>query len=130
MTAGHADPHKLKEREFEIGMDEFFKGLSEAWGANVKNTYDIQQNLVVNALKQAQQELASINAITIQALNDSKTVTSRSNTLAVGTDNMVGKQAVRHGDLAIDHQWNKEVAEGVAEAAILKAASKIINEQK
>ena len=38
-----------KEREFEVGMDEFFKGLSSttlaAWLANFKRSYDEYQDL-------------------------------------------------------------------------------------
>ncbi len=33
---------------------------------------------------------------------------------AVETANMVGKQAVRHGDLSIDRQWNIDEVSGLA----------------
>lgn len=33
---------------------------------------------------------------------------------------LVGKQAVRHTDLAIDRQWNREPAEALAEGAEMR----------
>lgn len=64
---------------------------------NAKRTYDqaqsydhaVQHNDVVSRQR--------INSIAEQALQN-----------AVETANMVGKQAVRHGDLAIDRQWNPD----------------------
>jgi hypothetical protein len=41
---------------------------------------------------------------------------------AVETANMVGKQAVRHGDIAIDRQWN------VDEQALLVARSAVFQD--
>ncbi|MCK4500571.1 hypothetical protein KAU11_08735 [Candidatus Babeliales bacterium] len=48
-------PDKKREREFEVGMDEFFKGLSgpnlAAWIANMKRTYDEYQDLGVKSAR-------------------------------------------------------------------------------
>jgi hypothetical protein len=42
---------------------------------------------------------------------------------AIETANMVGKQAVRHSDLAIDREWNvDEVAQAVAKTAVFSDA--------
>lgn len=118
------------EREFEIGKD-------EAWFANVKRTYDEFQNeslestrrnrtIVDKMVSDAQGHDNARQNVALQALQN-----------AVETANMVGKQAVRHSDLAIDRQWNvDEVAQLVAKtpifmdaisAATAKAVSENIN---
>jgi len=87
------------EREFEVGKD-------EAWFANIKQTYDVQQNLVVNALKQATEELAQTNAQTATHTTNVNNLALQAMQNAIETANAISKQAVRHGDIAIDHQWN------------------------
>lgn len=104
------------EREFEIGKD-------EAWFGNVKRTYDefqheslesIRRNrtIVDKTLSDAQQNDNARQNIANQALQN-----------AVETANMVGKQAVRHSDMAIDRQWNvDEVAALVAKTPVFMDA--------
>ena len=104
------------EREFETGKD-------EAWFANIKRTYDeylheslesIRRNrtIVDKTLSDAQQHDNTRQNIANQALQN-----------AVETANMVGKQGVRHGDVAIDRQWNvDEVAQLVAKSPIFMDA--------
>jgi hypothetical protein len=36
---------------------------------------------------------------------------------------MVGKQAVRHGDVAINKTWNLEPSEGAAETTVLRSVT-------
>jgi len=78
----------------------------QAWFANIKRTYDeymsesletirTQRTAMQKLLSDAQQHDNQRQAIATQALQN-----------AVETANMVGKQAVRHSDLAIDRQWN------------------------
>ena len=68
---------------------------SEFLFANMKRTYDQYQTLDARILSDAQTNGQNIQAIAMQALQN-----------AVETANMVSKQAVRHGDIAIDRQWN------------------------
>jgi hypothetical protein len=94
------------EREFETGTDEAFKNANATGGAthnenqrvtyaNIKRTYDVYQDLDIQAARQAQIEQTRLNQIAAQALQN-----------AVETANFVSKQAVRHSDIAIDAQWN------------------------
>ena len=115
------------EREFETGMDESWKAnmkmIFDFTLANMKRTYDEYQNAgltsihdnhayVQKILSDAQLHFNSQQAIATQALQN-----------AVETANMVSKQAVRHGDLAIDRQWNvDEVAQLVAQTSTFKDA--------
>jgi len=119
----HADPHKLKEREFEIGKD-------ESWFANIKRMYDEYQHESLESIRRNRSLVDKYISDAQQYDNGRQNIANQALQNAVETANMVSKQAVRHSDLTIDHQWNKEVAEGAAEATILKAAAKIINEQK
>ena len=69
---------------------------------------DGQMNLSLESLTKAALANKSWNDLFNQALQN-----------AVETANMVGKQAVRHSDIAIDRQWNvDEVAQLVAKTAV------------
>jgi len=68
---------------------------SEAWFANIKRTYDQYQTLDTNALNAANKHAAVLDNLATQALQN-----------AIETANMISKQAVRHGDIAIDREWN------------------------
>lgn len=71
---------------------EFFSNLVQA---NAKRTYDLHQSLDLAAQLGDNNHRANVNNLAVQALQN-----------AVETANMVGKQAVRHSDIAIDRQWN------------------------
>ena len=97
------------EREFETGTDESFKNAnatgSEAHNenqrvtyANIKRTYDVYQDLDIQAARQSLVEQTRLNQIASQALQN-----------AVETANMVGKQAIRHSDVAADALWTDEL---------------------
>ena len=113
---------KQAEREFETGSDESFKNTNATGGAthnenqrvtfaNIKRTYDVYQDLDVQAARQALTEQTRLNQIAAQALQN-----------AVETANMVGKQAVRHSDIAIDGQWNP-VQQGAGDTLTARAVS-------
>lgn len=110
---GHGDEG---EREFEIGKD-------EAWFANVKRTYDEYQRVSLDNIARndayVQKVLSDAQADTIEKRN----IANQALQNAVETSNMIGKQAVRHADLAIDRQWNiDEVAHLVANVSVFKDA--------
>lgn len=97
------------EREFETGTDESFKNANATGGAahnenqrvtyaNIKRTYDVYQDLDIQAARQALTEQTRLNQIASQALQN-----------AVETANMVGKQSIRHADIAADALWTDEL---------------------
>jgi len=101
-----------KERGYEIGKD-------ESWFANVKRTYDEYQQVSLDHIRQndayIQKVISDAQADTVEKRN----IANQSLQNAVETANMVGKQAVRHGDLAIDRQWNvDEVAHLVSKTSV------------
>ncbi|HUS98662.1 MAG TPA: hypothetical protein VMX97_18200 [Hyphomicrobiaceae bacterium] len=63
--------------------------------ANEKRTADEYQDLSLNVSKRGRALEEKLDSIAVQALQNS-----------VETANMIAKQAVRHGDIAIDRQWN------------------------
>jgi hypothetical protein len=95
-----------KERSFEVGMDEFFKAGSANLYNNMKRTYDAYQDLDLSRARQNDYgvEMARIEERKSSAERDKIATQALQN--AVETANMVAKQAVRHGDLSIDRQWN------------------------
>lgn len=106
----------MGEREFETGKDESWaanmKMLFDFSLANMKRTYDEYQNASLKVGSDAQSHFNDVQNISTQALQN-----------AVETANMVGKQAVRHGDIAIDRQWNiDEVAHLISHTPIFKDA--------
>ena len=98
----------LGEREFEVGKD-------EAWFANIKRTYDEYQQASLESTRTTQFNTNKL--ISDAQANDNviRNIATQALQNAVETANMVGKQTIRHADLATDRQWNvDEVAHLVA----------------
>lgn len=89
----------MVEREFEIGKD-------EAWFANVKRTYDEYQNESLESIRRNRSIVDKLISDSQSHDNQLRQLSVQAMQNAIETANMVGKQAVRHGDLAIDRQWN------------------------
>ncbi|MGH6891545.1 MAG: hypothetical protein ACREEP_04740 [Dongiaceae bacterium] len=115
-AAGH-------EQVIDVGMDEAIAAhVGQGFGqstfdegmrrANMKRTYDQHQSVDLISLGNAQGHAAQISQLSVQALQN-----------AVETANMVSKQAVRHGDLAIDHQWNLDEQANMAAVVASVVAS-------
>jgi len=109
------------EREFETGKDEAsFNALYNsfmAWFSNIKRTYDEYQHESLETLRHqrtsfdrvvSEQQTLFTKLLTDAQQHDNtrQNIANQALQNAVETANMVGKQAVRHGDLAIDRQWN------------------------
>jgi hypothetical protein len=69
-----------------------------AWEVNRKRTYDVYQDLDIQAARAAHKLSDKLDNIAVQALQN-----------AVETANMVGKQAIRHSDVACDALWTDEL---------------------
>lgn len=105
-----------KEGSFEIGMD-------EAWKTNMKRTYDEYQQESLETIRQMRACVQKILSDAQQNDNTRQNIAVQALQNAVETANMVGKQAVRHGDLAIDRQWNvDEVAQALTNSQVFKDA--------
>ena len=100
----------IGEREFEIGKDESWASSqhsqNEAWFANVKRTYDEYQNESLESVKNNRMIIIKLISDAQQHDNNRQVIANQALQNAVETANMVGKQAVRHSDIAIDRQWN------------------------
>ena len=101
------------EREFETGSDEFFKNQSQVnagYGnvvfANIKRTYDEYQQESLESIRRNRSIVDKLASDAQQFDNQRQVIANQALQNAVETANMVGKQAVRHGDIAIDGQWN------------------------
>ena len=69
-----------------------------AWEVNRKRTYDVYQSFDVESFRQSQRLAEKLDNIAVQALQN-----------AVETSNMVGKQAIKHADVAADALWTDEL---------------------
>lgn len=79
--------------------------------ADLAQTIDIgtikqHQDLYVSAVSQLQKELAAINQVTLQALQNSVEATDLHNKNTVETIHAANKQKAEHSDLAHDSFWN------------------------
>lgn len=110
------------EREFETGSDEFWKSHSQTVAANIKRTYDEFQQESLETIRAMRQHFNKLVSDAQQYDNARQAVANQALQNAVETANMVSKQAVRHGDLAIDAQWNP-VQQGAADAMTIRAVS-------
>jgi len=87
---------------------------------NAKLTYDTVLQLLA---AQAWRSQGHYDAVTIAERDGRQRVDNVSLQAlqnAVETANMISKQAVRHNDVSMDRQWNKEPSEGAAESTILR----------
>jgi len=79
---------------------------------NAKRTYDTYQDLDLQKARFNQQVDQDEHSLTMQVMQN-----------AIESANMISKQAIRHGDIAIDRQWNiDEVANLVANTSVFKDA--------
>ena len=117
------------EREFETGTDEFFKNQSQVnagYGnvlfANIKRTYDEYQQESLESIKRNRSIVDKLVSDAQQFDNQRQVIANQALQNAVETSNMVAKQAVRHGDIAIDGQWNP-VQQGAGDTLTARAVS-------
>ena len=77
---------------------------------NAKRTYDTYQDLDLQTARFNNKVAEDVHGLTMQVMQN-----------AIESANMISKQAIRHGDIAIDRQWNvDEVAELVANTSVFK----------
>lgn len=113
---------KTPEREFEIGRD-------EQWSANLKLVFDEVLKHLAGLSGTSLESVKRNRSIVDKLLSDAQQYDNARQATAnvalnylVETGNMVGKQAVRHSDIAIDRQWNlDEVANAAAVVATVLA---------
>ena len=117
------------EREFETGTDEFFKNQSQVnagYGnvlfANIKRTYDEYQQESLESIKRNRSIVDKLVSDAQQFDNQRQVIANQALQNSVETANMVAKQAVRHGDIAIDGQWNP-VQQGAGDTLTARAVS-------
>jgi cell division septum initiation protein DivIVA len=91
--------------------------------ANVKRTYDEYQQESLESIKRNRSYVDKVLSDAQTHDNDTRKVALQALQNAVETANMVGKQAVRHSDIAIDHEWNLEPSQGAAEGVVLRAVT-------
>lgn len=96
------------------------KGESDLIFANMKRTYDEYQQESLESIKRNRSYVDKVLADAQQYDNQRQVIANQALQNAVETSNMVGKQAVRHSDLAIDRQWNTD-EQGYQTLEILKS---------
>lgn len=129
----HGGDTEFARENADIGYEEAQSvglfGDGRKWSANDKRTYDVYQTADLDGLHRSRALTEKFDSLCFQAMQN-----------AVETANMVGKQAVRHSDLAIDRQWNiDEVSDLSAKsgvqadtivAAMISAVAEVINASK
>jgi len=106
------DPDATKER-YEGDTQE------RSWDANVKRTYDEEQEISLAASKRSQRELDADGEQRRRHVEEIHNVTLQLLQNAVETANLVSKQAVRHAELAIDRQWNIDEVSHLAAGSVV-----------
>ena len=79
---------------------------SQLFMLNGKRTYDEYQHESLESIKRNRSYVDKVLSDAQQYDNQRQSMANQALQNAVQTANMVGKQAVRHGDVAIDRQWN------------------------
>ncbi len=96
--------------------------LDETWYANIKRTYDEYQQESLESIKRNRSYVDKVVSDAQQSDNVRQNIANQALQNAVETANMVGKQAVRHGDVAIDNQWNP-VQQGAGDTLTARAVT-------
>ena len=101
----------FEERTYDIGE-------GEAWKFNMKRMADEYQHESLESIRRNRTHIDKV--VTDQQQNDNfkQNVANQALQNAVETANMVSKQAVRHGDIAIDRQWNLDEVAGFAQKVL------------
>jgi hypothetical protein len=86
---------------------------------NSKRTYDEYQQESLESIKRNRSYVDKVVTDAQQNDNTRQNIANQALQNAVESANMVSKQAVRHGDLAIDRQWNVD-EQGYTVAEILR----------
>lgn len=98
------------ERVEDIGGGEAHeRSLNNETGvlfANAKRTYDEYQHESLESIKRNRTIVDKLLSDAQQYDNQRQLIANQALQNAVETANMVGKQAVRHSDIAIDREWN------------------------
>ena len=94
------------------GIDEFWKGQVGNLFNNAKRTYDEYQRVSLDAVGNNRAHFDKVISDAQQFDNARQTTANAALNYLVETGNMVGNQAVRHGGLAIDRQWNVDEQAG------------------
>ena len=110
------------EREFETGMDEAYKHLNILSAQNAKRSYDEYQHESLEAIRRNRTLVDRMAGLSVDHDQQVRQLSAQALQNAVETANMIGKQAVRHGDIAIDNQWNP-VTEGAGNTLTARAVS-------
>jgi hypothetical protein len=105
------------------GSEAHERGVVENSGllfSNNKRTYDEYQEVSLESIKRNRSYIDKTLSDAQSYDNQARNIANQALQNAVETANMVGKQAVRHGDIAIDGQWNP-VQQGAADTMVVKA---------
>jgi hypothetical protein len=81
------------------------------------------QDIYVNAVKQLQTELAHVNNITAQHLQNAVNQAKQLDTVTATNYAEINKNRQNHSDIATDHTWNLEPSQGASEATVLRSVS-------
>ena len=112
---------------------------SQVLFANNKRTYDEYQHESLESVRRNRSYVDKTLSDAHSYDNGARNIANQALQNAVETANMVGKQAVRHGDISIDRQWNVDEQGYTAENilrdstfkdAIAAAVSIAVNDSK
>jgi len=117
------DPNATQERyegdTQERSWDAKVNAAFELFLLNAKRTYDEYQEVSLESIKRNGLLFDKILTDAQQYDNQREVIANQALQNAVTTSDMVAKQTIRHGDFAVDQQWNLEPHEAAAEAEVL-----------
>jgi len=106
----------------DAGMTAQFEAF-QAWVKNGKRTYDEYQHESLESIRANRIRTEKILSDAQSYDNARQLIANQALQNAVETANFVGKQALNHNALAVDHQWNLEPSQGASEGLVLGAAN-------
>lgn len=110
------------EREMETGLDEYFKHQSQVNALNSKRSFDEYQHESLESIRRNRTLVDRMAGLSVDHDQQIRNIALQALQNATETANLVGKQAVRHSDIAIDQEWNP-VQQGAADTLTARAVS-------
>jgi len=90
----------------DVGQDESWANSTLLTYANMKRTYDEYQQESLESIRRNRTIVDKLVSDAQQFDNQRQVIANQALQNSVETANMVAKQTIRHGDVAVDRQWN------------------------
>jgi hypothetical protein len=107
------------ENETKAALD----ASEDAWNFNYKSLVEQHEKFLASVNMQNQLQLAQLNNISMQALQNAVNVANQLAQSNADSQNLANKQAIAHRDIAIASEWDVPATDAIAQATAAGAGA-------